>query len=723
MTANLSPPAKLQFFDANGDPLVGGKLYTYAAGTTTPLATYTDYGAGTPNANPVITDSRGECSVWLGASLYKFALYTSANVLIWTVDNISAAASLAALAGTGGSALVGYIQAGTAPTTQTVQARLRKFVLVTDFGADPTGATAANTAFANALSLCSSTGQALYVPGTSAYYKLTASVAVPAGVTIYGDGYNSVIRQVTVDQNLFIPAGQNEFHNLHLQGLGADTPTDPLLNHGIHCGAINNVKIHDCWFSRFYASSIYCAEAHNITVQNNVFFQNFWPQTIYGSALSSQADILFYSATSGGRTIITGNFHFSDMSQAIFFNAIGGDQDAIIANNLIQTLDANWSPVTVSASMVGRHGIFVNYATAVGTQNTKVVVQGNVIKYKNWAGIYCQSDDGLYTGSLVIDSNVISNVALANSSGLGGGIRVSTGQAGGITITNNNISTVVNAADNGIGVQTNSVSGVQAGRTLVMGNTITGCLGEAAIGLVTYIDMVDVINNQIYDSGINDIRVSPTALSATNGRCRILGNRIKRSNTTTVSILYQGNVAVANAAIEIANNWIEGFDKTVNAATNAAIYFSNSNIVLWNVHHNHIQEFYYGVINAGYIAVGRHFDDMIIDGNDFQDLNTAVDMSSNVTTACLFLTNSTFRGVTNHTGVGVLAGNQAVYEGTRSGTLIEISAAAAPTTGTYIDGDHVWYTTIAAGASPGAVCTTPGAAGTFVFKGMAALAA
>jgi hypothetical protein len=43
MTVNLSPFANpgAQFFDDNGDPLTGGKVYTYAAGTTTPLATYT----------------------------------------------------------------------------------------------------------------------------------------------------------------------------------------------------------------------------------------------------------------------------------------------------------------------------------------------------------------------------------------------------------------------------------------------------------------------------------------------------------------------------------------------------------------------------------------------------------------------------------------------------------------------------------------------------------
>ena len=88
-TTSLAPTPKLQFFDANGAPLAGGLLYTYAAGTTTPLASYTNSTGSTANTNPIVLDSRGEANVWLGAAIYKFALYTSASVLIWTVDNIN----------------------------------------------------------------------------------------------------------------------------------------------------------------------------------------------------------------------------------------------------------------------------------------------------------------------------------------------------------------------------------------------------------------------------------------------------------------------------------------------------------------------------------------------------------------------------------------------------------------------------------------------------------
>jgi hypothetical protein len=90
MTAVLTPAPKAQFFTNNGAPLVGGKLYSYAAGTTTPLATYTTYAGNVANTNPVILDSRGEANVWLTSGvLYKLALYDADNALIWTVDNVS----------------------------------------------------------------------------------------------------------------------------------------------------------------------------------------------------------------------------------------------------------------------------------------------------------------------------------------------------------------------------------------------------------------------------------------------------------------------------------------------------------------------------------------------------------------------------------------------------------------------------------------------------------
>ena len=88
--ATLTPPPKMQFFDQNGNPLVGGRVYTYLTGTLTPTFTKTTSVGDVNNTNPVILDARGEASIWLEETVvYRFILKTATDVTIWTGDGIS----------------------------------------------------------------------------------------------------------------------------------------------------------------------------------------------------------------------------------------------------------------------------------------------------------------------------------------------------------------------------------------------------------------------------------------------------------------------------------------------------------------------------------------------------------------------------------------------------------------------------------------------------------
>jgi hypothetical protein len=89
--ATLTASPRMAFFDNNGDPLVGGRLYTYLSGTTTPTFTKTTAVGDVNNTNPVILDARGEASIWLDeAVVYRFVLKTSTDVELWTADGINA---------------------------------------------------------------------------------------------------------------------------------------------------------------------------------------------------------------------------------------------------------------------------------------------------------------------------------------------------------------------------------------------------------------------------------------------------------------------------------------------------------------------------------------------------------------------------------------------------------------------------------------------------------
>jgi hypothetical protein len=92
MTTGVLAPSGIQkFFDNNGNPLALGLVYTYQAGTSTPVATYTDSTLGTPNANPIVLNFRGEAPIWLvPGQAYKFNVTDAAGNQIpgWPVDQI-----------------------------------------------------------------------------------------------------------------------------------------------------------------------------------------------------------------------------------------------------------------------------------------------------------------------------------------------------------------------------------------------------------------------------------------------------------------------------------------------------------------------------------------------------------------------------------------------------------------------------------------------------------
>lgn len=193
-----------QFFDNNGVPLSGGLLYTYAAGTTTPLTTYTNSSGTIANSNPIVLDVSGRPpqEVWLNTVSYKFVLKTSGGVEIWTADNLNGAdyvtiqAVFTQLALSSGSSNIGFIQAGTGAVARTVQSKERDWISVLDFGAvadgnfTPGGSPSGTdnlSAFTNALAAAVSTGiSRVRAPG--GFYYLSGKLTLPRSITLEGDG-------------------------------------------------------------------------------------------------------------------------------------------------------------------------------------------------------------------------------------------------------------------------------------------------------------------------------------------------------------------------------------------------------------------------------------------------------------------------------------------------------------------------------------------------------
>jgi hypothetical protein len=187
-----------QFLGSSGSPLAGGKVYTYAAGTSTLQATYTDSTAGTANANPVVLDSAGRGAIWLGASKsYKVVVQDYAGVQQWTADNVNepslyyAAQLQTYVSSLGTSTSVTYTAPYTGAVSRTVNAKLAEAISVKDFGAVGDGVTDDSVAIKAAIAR--NAGAVRFPAGT--YYVAAPPLVVPKPITLIGEGaYISTIK-------------------------------------------------------------------------------------------------------------------------------------------------------------------------------------------------------------------------------------------------------------------------------------------------------------------------------------------------------------------------------------------------------------------------------------------------------------------------------------------------------------------------------------------------
>ena len=80
-----------QFFDDNGIPNAGGLIYTYQAGSSTLLTTYTTVDGTIANTNPIVLDAYGRTpsQIWMQTGYsYKFIIQTAGTVTLQTLDNL-----------------------------------------------------------------------------------------------------------------------------------------------------------------------------------------------------------------------------------------------------------------------------------------------------------------------------------------------------------------------------------------------------------------------------------------------------------------------------------------------------------------------------------------------------------------------------------------------------------------------------------------------------------
>lgn len=262
MNVYLSPVggAGAQFFDNNGNPLAGGKLYTYSAGTTTYQSTYTSVSANVLNTNPILLDSAGRVpgssEIWLSDAVYKFILKDKNDVLIETWDDISGINNVFPI----DSANVLYDPPFTGSVVTTVKDALANTVSVKDFGAVGNGVHNDYNAILAAWNYCYPIGASLYFP--SGTYLVSDENNFPFqntqnpvtallncnNMTIYGDGPSTILKTSSIfGADVLQLNGLENFHVRNLQVQSVISGNTAGSNGVSVTGGFNNITIDNLW--------------------------------------------------------------------------------------------------------------------------------------------------------------------------------------------------------------------------------------------------------------------------------------------------------------------------------------------------------------------------------------------------------------------------------------------------------------------------------------------
>ena len=516
VTLSLFAGAGAQFLDNNGAILSGGLIYTYTAGTTTPLATYTSNLGTVAQPNPIVLDSAGRIpggELWLTTGYgYKFVVEDANGVLIGSYDNVPSSAqppivndasSISYEQGnstTAGSFIVGdtYLitslgttnfqligasanqlgihflatgpgtGTGTGQLSITVQSKLQEWVSVKDFGATGNGTTDDTAAIQAAINAFSSNATIYFPTGTYAINANGMQIASKNNVRLVGQ------------EGATIKYLANQTHS---------------------------------WFSGTDHVAILFTSCTNSSIENLIVNPNYFTGIAIGLDSCTKCSIKgnTVSGVDAFGQVITINGSYNNLIDNYIYSSDGSATRGIIVGNL-----------------------------NVGQMENNCYVSGNTVTNNSATGI-----------GLACHSSIITNNNASYNQGIGSGIVVAGGNSLAcyqLTISNN-----ICIGNTGHGIQSDVVYGSSLDLTADISVCNNVCANNSYSGIYMSYGNRWVVNANIFKQNTTygiaaDVYVTSSVISNNSCYANAIGIQVANSvaNNYTRDLLVNGNYCNLN---------------------------------------------------------------------------------------------------------------------------------------------------------------------------------
>lgn len=345
MTAFLVPQGRQSYSDAAGVPLVGGKLWTTVDGTGGGPAgvaktTWSDAAQTAPNANPIILDGRGECTVfWSGT--YTVQLRDSLDNVIWTVPGVTSTnpdtqlrADLASTTvANDGARLVGYRRTESGSVARTVFAALFRSVYVDDFVTNTTPGTTDLTA-----GILAATAAVLSLGGGNVIFpaqrcKTTAEIPRPPKVSFLGAGRDTTILEaahngiiVSCLNTLGVAVVEDQFavvDGIGFKNSGGSTPSHAIKYQALGFTRLSNLRFDNTIAIGIHLQFVLDSQFDNMNISCATGIKIYSTSTADGCNLNKFTEVVTSGCATVGLLIDAHGSYQNEFDTCAFFNQVG----------------------------------------------------------------------------------------------------------------------------------------------------------------------------------------------------------------------------------------------------------------------------------------------------------------------------------------------------------------------------------------------------------------